>query len=151
MMKYKGYLGEVSYDSDARILHGEVIGLKDVITFQGKTVNELEKESYLSAVELGFKGSQEEWVAEYGGNLRKMVGLPVEEGKTTTEKHTEEEVNKRIRSFYNEAVQGGYKGTLNEWKEEFPKIVEMANKPIEKIVKKKEPKEKTEEKKEESK
>jgi predicted HicB family RNase H-like nuclease len=43
MMKYKGYVGKVEYDSDAKLFHGEVIGLKDVITFQGKTVNELEK------------------------------------------------------------------------------------------------------------
>lgn len=43
MMKYKGYVGKVEYDSDAKLFHGEIIGLKDIITFQGKTVNELEK------------------------------------------------------------------------------------------------------------
>ena len=43
MMKYKGYVGKVDYDDDAKIFHGEVIGLKDVITFQGTTVRELEK------------------------------------------------------------------------------------------------------------
>lgn len=42
-MKYKGYLGEITYDDDAKIFHGEVIGLKDIITFQGRTVNELKK------------------------------------------------------------------------------------------------------------
>jgi len=43
MMKYKGYFGKVEYDSDAKIFHGEVIGLKDIITFQAKTVDDLEK------------------------------------------------------------------------------------------------------------
>lgn len=43
MMKYKGYCGEVSYDDEAKLFHGEVIGLKDVITFQGTTVQELEQ------------------------------------------------------------------------------------------------------------
>jgi len=43
MMKYKGYFGEVKYDSEAKIFHGEVIGLKDIITFQAKTVDQLEK------------------------------------------------------------------------------------------------------------
>jgi len=43
MMKYKGYFGKVEYDSDAKIFHGEVIGLKDIITFQAKTVDNLEK------------------------------------------------------------------------------------------------------------
>jgi predicted HicB family RNase H-like nuclease len=42
-MRYKGYFGEVQYDSDAKIFHGEVVGLKDVITFQAKTVDALEK------------------------------------------------------------------------------------------------------------
>lgn len=43
MMKYKGYRGEVTYDADAKLLHGQVLGLKDVITFQGTTSKEIEK------------------------------------------------------------------------------------------------------------
>jgi len=43
MMRYKGYIGNVTYDNGAKIFHGEVIGLKDVITFQGSTVQELEQ------------------------------------------------------------------------------------------------------------
>jgi len=43
MMEYKGYLGTVEYDSEAKIFHGDVINTKDVITFQGTTVNEIEK------------------------------------------------------------------------------------------------------------
>jgi predicted HicB family RNase H-like nuclease len=41
-MKYKGYLGVVKFDEDAKIFHGEVVGLRDVITFQGRSVDELE-------------------------------------------------------------------------------------------------------------
>ncbi|HEV2917067.1 MAG TPA: type II toxin-antitoxin system HicB family antitoxin [Candidatus Babeliales bacterium] len=43
MMQYKGYIGNVTYDAEAKIFHGEVIGLKDIITFQGTTVQGLEK------------------------------------------------------------------------------------------------------------
>ncbi|NOX47615.1 MAG: type II toxin-antitoxin system HicB family antitoxin [Chlorobi bacterium] len=42
-MKYKGYTGKVVYDDDAKLFHGEVLDLKDVITFQGKSVEELEQ------------------------------------------------------------------------------------------------------------
>jgi predicted HicB family RNase H-like nuclease len=42
-MKYKGYVGQVVYDDEAKIFHGDVIGLKDVITFQGQSVQELEQ------------------------------------------------------------------------------------------------------------
>ncbi|MGA8164580.1 MAG: type II toxin-antitoxin system HicB family antitoxin [Waddliaceae bacterium] len=42
-MKYKGYTGKVIFDEDAKIFHGEVVGIKDVVTFQGTTVEELEQ------------------------------------------------------------------------------------------------------------
>lgn len=41
MMKYKGYTGHVEYDDEAKIFHGEVLGIKDVVTFQGTTVDEI--------------------------------------------------------------------------------------------------------------
>ena len=41
-MDYKGYIGLVEYDSLAKIFHGDVINTRDVITFQGKTVDEIE-------------------------------------------------------------------------------------------------------------
>jgi predicted HicB family RNase H-like nuclease len=42
-MEYKGYIGTVEYDDKAKIFHGDVINTRDVITFQGKSVNEIEK------------------------------------------------------------------------------------------------------------
>ncbi len=43
MLKYKEYSGYVEYDDEAHIFHGEVLDTKDVITFQGETVNEIEQ------------------------------------------------------------------------------------------------------------
>ena len=43
MLEYKGYVGKVEFDDDAEIFHGEVLNLKDVITFQGRSVSELRK------------------------------------------------------------------------------------------------------------
>jgi predicted HicB family RNase H-like nuclease len=43
MMEYKGYLGLVEYDDEAGIFHGEVVNLRDMITFQGETVQELRR------------------------------------------------------------------------------------------------------------
>jgi predicted HicB family RNase H-like nuclease len=42
-MEYKGYIGYVEFDDVAGILHGDVINIRDVITFQGKTVKEIQK------------------------------------------------------------------------------------------------------------
>jgi len=43
MMKYKGYIGHVTYDDEADIFHGEVVNTRDVITFQGTSTRELKK------------------------------------------------------------------------------------------------------------
>ncbi len=41
MMEYKNHIGKVEFDDEAGIFHGEVINLRDVITFQGETIDEL--------------------------------------------------------------------------------------------------------------
>ena len=41
-MKYKGYTGEVEYDDRAKVFHGRVIGIRGAVTFEGRTVDELE-------------------------------------------------------------------------------------------------------------
>ena len=49
-MKYKGYEAVVSLDDEQGIFHGEVINIRDVVTFQGKSVEEL-KEAFIDSVE----------------------------------------------------------------------------------------------------
>jgi predicted HicB family RNase H-like nuclease len=39
-MEYKGYIGKIEVDEDAGILHGEVINIRDVITFEGESIEE---------------------------------------------------------------------------------------------------------------
>jgi predicted HicB family RNase H-like nuclease len=53
-MEYKGYLGMVEYDAEAKIFHGDIINTRDVITFQGTTVNEIER---------AFKDSIDDYIA----------------------------------------------------------------------------------------
>jgi predicted HicB family RNase H-like nuclease len=48
MLKYKGYTGVTELDTDAGVIFGHVIGLRDVITFQGTTVEEVVKEFHES-------------------------------------------------------------------------------------------------------
>jgi len=42
-VNYKAYEAVVRFDEDARIFHGDVINTRDVITFQGASVDELEQ------------------------------------------------------------------------------------------------------------
>lgn len=41
---YKGYLGRAEYDPEARFFHGEILGTRDVITFQANHVEDLATE-----------------------------------------------------------------------------------------------------------
>ncbi|MDB9382210.1 type II toxin-antitoxin system HicB family antitoxin [Nodularia spumigena CS-584] len=43
MMKYKGYEAIVEFDDEAEIFHGEVVNVRDVITFQGDNVKDLKQ------------------------------------------------------------------------------------------------------------
>ena len=42
-MNHKGYTGQVEFDPEAGVFHGEVLGTRDVITFQGTSVAEIER------------------------------------------------------------------------------------------------------------
>ena len=48
MMEYKGYIAKVDIDTEARIFHGEVINLRDVITFEADCVDDLLQEFHTS-------------------------------------------------------------------------------------------------------
>lgn len=49
-MNYKGYVGTFVYDPETDIFHGEVSHLTDIITFQGRSLDEL-KEALADSVE----------------------------------------------------------------------------------------------------
>lgn len=50
MLRYQNYTGIVEYDPNGKIFTGEVIGVRDVITFQGRTPEEIER-SFRAAVD----------------------------------------------------------------------------------------------------
>jgi predicted HicB family RNase H-like nuclease len=49
-LEYKGYIGVVEFDDEAGLFHGEVVNLRDVITFQGDSVNDL-RQAFIDSVE----------------------------------------------------------------------------------------------------
>ncbi|MDJ0729473.1 MAG: type II toxin-antitoxin system HicB family antitoxin [Crocosphaera sp.] len=42
-MKYKGYKAVIEYDEEDRLFFGRVINIKDIIVFDGLSVDELEQ------------------------------------------------------------------------------------------------------------
>jgi predicted HicB family RNase H-like nuclease len=51
MMKYKGYVGISEVDEDSGLIFGEVVGLRDVVTYQGRTADEARK-SFTESIDL---------------------------------------------------------------------------------------------------
>jgi predicted HicB family RNase H-like nuclease len=92
-LEYKGYIGVIEYDDEAGIFHGEVINLRDVITFQGTCVEEL-RQALKDSIEdyLAFCAERnEEPEKPFSGNLplrinpalhRKIYVKAKQEGKS---------------------------------------------------------------------
>jgi len=49
-LEYKGYNGSVLYSAEDRLLHGRIVGIRDVVTYEGTNVSALEK-NFKSAVD----------------------------------------------------------------------------------------------------
>ena len=93
MMTYKGYGCTIRFDDEADIFHGEVTGLRDVVTFQGRTVDEV-KTSFRESIDdyLDYCASRGETPDKpYSGRFllrvdpalhRKLVELSAEEGES---------------------------------------------------------------------
>ncbi len=93
MMTYKGYHGTVSFDDKSEIFHGEVTDLRDVVTFQGRSVDEL-KSAFQESIDdyLDFCSERgEDPDKPFSGNFvlridpqlhRKLVALSREEGES---------------------------------------------------------------------
>ncbi len=44
MIEYKGFSGVIEFDPSIDSFHGRVVGLQDVVTFQGRSLDELRQE-----------------------------------------------------------------------------------------------------------
>jgi predicted HicB family RNase H-like nuclease len=63
MLKYKDYIGDnIEYDSEGKIFTGEVLGLRTVLTFQGRTPDEVEK-SFKKTIDLYLAMCKEDGVS----------------------------------------------------------------------------------------
>ena len=49
-MEYKGYTGKVEFDDQAGIFHGEVVNLRAVITFQGRSAEAL-RQAFVGSID----------------------------------------------------------------------------------------------------
>lgn len=101
-MKYRGYQGTVTYDEEVKIFHGEVIGLKDMITFQGTSVEELEqafKDSIDDYLEF-CKKKKRSPEKPFSGNLTLRIPSEIHKEATITAKNRGMSLN----AYFNEVL-----------------------------------------------
>jgi len=73
-MNYKGYIARVLYDGEEKVLRGRVAGIDDLVTFEARSVDELEREFHLSVDEyLSFCAEQRSDPQEPRPNPARMV------------------------------------------------------------------------------
>ena len=91
-LSYKGYEGSVEYSAEDRVLHGDLIGIRDAIVYEGTDVASLEAnfraavDEYLAfcaaegkTPDQPFKGS---FNVRVGRDLHKRAALFAEENQT---------------------------------------------------------------------
>ena len=65
IITYKDYTGKFDYHEDDDIFHGEVLGIRDVLTFEGRSIDEL-KQALRDTIE-----DYREWCEERGTTPQK--------------------------------------------------------------------------------
>ncbi|MFP4127962.1 MAG: type II toxin-antitoxin system HicB family antitoxin [Desulfonatronovibrio sp.] len=107
MMEYKGYFARVDFDDEANIFHGQVINLRDVITFEGESVDELRK-AFIDSVEgyLEFcaeRGEDPEkpysgkFLVRVGPELHKTLAIQARKNSTSLNTWVTEALNRTVK------------------------------------------------------
>jgi predicted HicB family RNase H-like nuclease len=105
-LEYKGYNGSVVYSDEDQSLHGRVLGIRDMVTFEGETVKKL-KRSFVQAIDeylsfcaaekkkpdVPFKGSLNVRLA---GELHRRAALLAEEKSENLNKLINDAVEKYL-------------------------------------------------------
>jgi len=103
MMTYKGYIGDVEYDDEVKLFHGEVVNTRDVITFQGASVSELEQ-AFRDSIEDYISWCEEEGVAPekpYSGKFNLRLSPELHREVAIAAKR----LNKSINAFVAKAIE----------------------------------------------
>lgn len=105
-MTYKSYEAIVEFDADAGIFHGEVINLRDVVTFQGRSVDEL-KRAFAETVDdyLAFcKSRGEEPEKPFSGQFVVRAEPSLHKAMATAAKRTGVSLNKWVTATLERAL-----------------------------------------------
>jgi len=111
-MEYKGYVGVVEYDSEARLFHGDVVNTRDVLTFQGRTVDEIDR-AFKDSIDDYLSWCREDGVEPekpYSGKFNLRLSPEIHKEVATTAKKLRISIN----AFVERAIRDELALTLNQ-------------------------------------
>lgn len=106
MIEYKGYTGVVEFDGKDRMFYGKVIGLRDIIGFEGSTVEELE-DSMHQAVDIYLEMCEEDGTdpdRPYSGKFQVRVTSEVHRALATAAASKRVSLNSFVERCLKEVV-----------------------------------------------
>jgi predicted HicB family RNase H-like nuclease len=119
VITYKGFIGSVHFAAEDKVFYGKIEGINDLITFEGKTVNQLEE---------GFKYMVDEHIKDCKKN-----NLPVEKSykgnlniRLSPELHKRAARNAALRGislnqYINEALRNALQASEPDQRDEYGK------------------------------
>lgn len=107
MMEYKGYIGKAEFDDESDVFYGEVINLRDVITFEGRSVAEL-RQAFQESIDdyLAFCAERGEQPDKPFSGRFSIRMEPELHRKITVRART---ADKSLNSWINETLEGAVK------------------------------------------
>ncbi|MCL4833728.1 MAG: type II toxin-antitoxin system HicB family antitoxin [Caldilineaceae bacterium] len=108
IIEYKGYIGKVEFDDETGVLHGEVVNLHDVITFEGESVQEI-RQAFQESVDdyLAFCAERgEEPEKPYSGTFTVRIPPELHRQITTQARFANQSLNSWMTELLEQKVAG---------------------------------------------
>jgi predicted HicB family RNase H-like nuclease len=105
-MTYKGYSAKITFDGRDNIFWGKVIGIKDSITFEGETVDQL-TEDFHNAVDHYLADCKQEGrtpAKAYSGKLTLRIAPAVHAELSAAAAHAGKSLNKWVTDTLEQAI-----------------------------------------------
>jgi predicted HicB family RNase H-like nuclease len=107
MMIHRGYKGYFEYDEKIDIFHGQVVGIRDVVTFQGRSIDELKialkdsVEDYLDMCKQESKIPDKPFSGKFSLRLSPELHSRVAQSAILTKKSINSLVTEAVETFLN--------------------------------------------------
>ncbi len=104
-MTYRSYKGHFEYDEKADIFYGQIIGIRDVVTFQGRSIDELKLalqdsvDDYLDMCKQEDKSPDKPFSGKFSLRLNPELHSRVAQSAALTKKSINTLVTEAIKNF----------------------------------------------------